>query len=754
MKIGQKITLGFLLMPFLIGMVGYIAVRAGEESLTHTIGNSSVILTQEALKSIDREIYKRIEELMIGTVGFMMQEILMESNQQYGMLPDPRGYVLEKDKEWVSVPKEVVTPFMRQFIDTRLSRELKEKIDIYQQKYGHKVLGEIFVTNTYGANVAQTGKTTDFKQDDEDWWRLAMENGIYVGDVEYDESADINSLDLGVRVDGKNGEFLGVVKSVLNIEEVESIIQGVRKNLGYKTSEMALFSKEQNLIYSTGSFGRMGQAYGVMVEHEEQKPHWFRAIAGGRQKLISYAQSKGYKDFAGLGWALMIEYDTDEILRPVLRLRNTLIVVLLAGILLAVLVGYLITRSIAVPLHKLGEGVQKIMKGDWNTKIDIRSKDEIGSFAWAFNTMTVDLKRHNDKLVAEKTYIDSVLRAVGECVIVIDTQGTIEVFNETAERVFDYAASEVIGKNIQELMPVGFREKHRQGLKNYNETGRPRVIGKGHVELEGLRRSGRVFPIELTVSEMIVADTGRKVFIGIIRDISIHKQALEQIVATAKFPDESPNPVLRIAKDGNILYANKSSRLLLKAWDGQVGQKLTEHWTETVQDVLASGKMKEMEMSISDSVYSLTLVPFAESAYVNIYGFDITERKKARRKLEESEAQVSAIVKAAIDGIITVNDQGIVQMFNPAAGVMFGYAPEEVLGQHVRMLLPAAVEKSQYEQYISSYLKAGKSKVFGSSQRVSGRHKNGTMIGLDLSLSEMVMASGQRLFIGIVRNVN
>jgi PAS domain S-box-containing protein len=330
----------------------------------------------------------------------------------------------------------------------------------------------------------------------------------------------------------------------------------------------------------------------------------------------------------------------------------------------------------------------------------------------------------------------------------------IEVFNSASERVFGYSEKEVAGKSITELMPVSYREKHKQGMKNHQETGERHILGRGHVELEGLHKSGKVFPIDLTISEMEVPGSGRKVFIGIIRDITVDKQIREEIIATAKFPDESPNPVLRISKDGDILYANRSSLLLLKAWDRKIGQKLDDHWKKVVGENLTKGKIKEMELDAGGIIYSLNFVPVTKSGYLNIYGYDITERKKSIRKLEESETQVSAIVKAAIDGIITVSDQGIVQMFNPAASGIFGYEPDEVIGKPVQMLLPSTLAKEQYGQYISSYMQAGKGRVFGSSQRVSGQHKNGTKIDLDLSLSEIVLASGQRLFIGIVRNVN
>ncbi len=114
---------------------------------------------------------------------------------------------------------------MQELINNRLSRELKEKIEFYKENYGYRVLGEVFVTNKYGANVGQSGKTSDYYQADEEWWQNARENDLFVSDVEYDESADVYSVDLCIRIDDENGNFIGVIKVVLNIEEVISIIK-------------------------------------------------------------------------------------------------------------------------------------------------------------------------------------------------------------------------------------------------------------------------------------------------------------------------------------------------------------------------------------------------------------------------------------------------------------------------------------------------------------------------------------------------
>jgi len=112
-------------------------------------------------------------------------------------------------------------------------------------------------------------------------------------------------------------------------------------------------------------------------------------------------------------------------------------------------------------------------------------------------------------------------------IITIDEQGHVESINPAAEKAFGYSALEIIGKNIKLLMPEPISQKHDGYLQSYVETGETRIIGRGPRELEGLRKDGSHFPMELVVAEMHVA--GRRLFLGVVRDMSIRKEAQEAI---------------------------------------------------------------------------------------------------------------------------------------------------------------------------------------------------------------------------------
>ncbi len=132
------------------------------------------------------------------------------------------------------------------------------------------------------------------------------------------------------------------------------------------------------------------------------------------------------------------------------------------------------------------------------------------------------LKPLASRLVRSEARMRTVVEGVGEGIVTIDDQGTIDSFNAGAASIFGHSPTEAIGLNLRALMPNHMRAPHDAGMQRYRAGGPPQIIGRKHVELPGLRKDGTVFPLELTVN--VVESDGQRSFVGIVRDITRRKR--------------------------------------------------------------------------------------------------------------------------------------------------------------------------------------------------------------------------------------
>jgi PAS domain S-box-containing protein len=222
----------------------------------------------------------------------------------------------------------------------------------------------------------------------------------------------------------------------------------------------------------------------------------------------------------------------------------------------------------------------------------------------------------------------------------VDTDGLIRRCNKRAEELLGYTVEELVGRPVLDLyadtpegkdMAVTMFERFLAGQTIVDQ------------ELQMQRADGRLIWIGLTVN--IVRDAQGRVMESrsMAIDISERKRAEAEIESLARFPSENPNPVLRIAHDGIILYANRGSQPLLEGWGCQVEQCLPDEWHQVIQDALHFGQSQEAEVEHAERVLSLTFAPVPAADYVNVYGLDVTER----RRTEEAVIQASRLEATA-----------------------------------------------------------------------------------------------------------
>ena len=352
---GKKLFIGFIVVVLLMVVLAVYLTEVSQRSLQQTVGTHSILLAEEMLDRINHDIYIKIEELQLHLKDDSLQNIIRHSNRKFENLDSLQEYVNQKDREWVQTPKDQITPFMQVLIHNELSNHLRrELVEFYNNKYGYKLFGEIIVTNKYGANVAQTGRPSDYRQDDETWWQIARDTGLYVSDIAYDVSAGIYAVSISVKIEDENGDFIGAIKAVLAVKDIVRTVEIASKK--YKSTEIKLTTKDGKLIYATKVFKILedvsGQEYFKNIKGANGS---FIAKEGGIKRLYSYTRSAGYRDFAGLGWILLVGHDVAEVLQPAFMLKNRMIVASLVLILLSMVVAsffYVFISKAEAQIHR------------------------------------------------------------------------------------------------------------------------------------------------------------------------------------------------------------------------------------------------------------------------------------------------------------------------------------------------------------------------------------------------------------------
>jgi PAS domain S-box-containing protein len=179
-----------------------------------------------------------------------------------------------------------------------------------------------------------------------------------------------------------------------------------------------------------------------------------------------------------------------------------------------------LTASLAIPIP-LGAPQNVLAVAEFHTDAFASLAGELEDLLAGFGdqlAMFLKRQRAEASIRASEQFKSAVLTAALDCVVGMDHEGKVVEFNEAAERLFGYSRDEAIGEELAELIiPEHLRDRHRQGLRRYLETGEKAVIGE-RIELPAHCKGGRIVPVELTVTR--IADSEPPLFTGFLRDVT------------------------------------------------------------------------------------------------------------------------------------------------------------------------------------------------------------------------------------------
>jgi PAS domain S-box-containing protein len=215
-----------------------------------------------------------------------------------------------------------------------------------------------------------------------------------------------------------------------------------------------------------------------------------------------------------------------------------------------------------------------------------------------------ELRRAQDRLEEElaeseraEALTRSILDTAADGILTIDAKGVIQTVNAAFERLFGYAAEEVVGRNVSLLMPEPDRSAHDGYMQRYLETGEARVIGRGR-EVEGVRRDGTRFPLYLSVGEMRVGNERR--FTGIVQDVTerhevdrLKKQFVAMVSHELRTPLTSLRGSLGLLSVGAVGALPEGAGAILA-----IAERSTVRLVDLVNDILDLERLEAAQLSL------------------------------------------------------------------------------------------------------------------------------------------------------------
>jgi nitrogen fixation negative regulator NifL len=373
-------------------------------------------------------------------------------------------------------------------------------------------------------------------------------------------------------------------------------------------------------------------------------------------------------------------------------------------------------------------------------------------------------ERTREVAESEQRFRD-VADAAGEYIWEVDQAGRFTYLSDRVKAVLGYTPEELIGRTPTDFMPDEDAARVRALFSEPEAQGT--FVNHEH---RSYAKSGDL--VWLSVSGVPMHDADGRVIghRGANFDITTRKHAERQVLMLSHALEQSVESILICDRDGRIEYVNASftrnsgysaeeaigqTPAILKS--GETGAEVyAELWRTISVGHTWNGELYNRAKDGTHYWDDVTISPVRDGqgklSHYLATQINISERKRRQMALRDSEERLRAIMESTVEGIITIDGEGTIEMCNPAAEALFGYAPGELIGRNVETLAPEP-HRSRHRGYIERYLRTGEARIVGVGAReMEGQHKSGSVLPIDLSVSEMLQG-GSRKFVGVVRDL-
>lgn len=461
--------------------------------------------------------------------------------------------------------------------------------------------------------------------------------------------------------------------------------------------------------------------------------------AGERRDHSQYLEQERSLYLGGKQLSLEIYFDTKKLTAP-LRNQNVITLATVIPLVLVLLIGifWASNRLILQRIRNLFQGAKAFGSGQFDYRIQDQGNDEITSLATAFNDMGMALgkyKENMESLVSERTiqaeesskFLSNVLNHAAEAIITVDENGLIQSFNKTAEEVFGYSFEEIKNEHIKCLLPEHLRLNNEDDLLTYFDHIRSGASISGQ-EFSACRKSGDVFPIELSISE--VTSSKGHFYTGLIRDIS-EKKRVEREMTENK---ERLELVVDSTAVGIWDWSVQTGEVQLnRRWAEIVGYELEElepvsietwlslahpddlpeserllqaHWSRETDHYVCEARMKHKAGHWVWVLDTGRVVEWGENDEpIRMVGthLDITEQKKAELEL----IRFSRIANQTDNAVLLTDTDGRVSWINPSFTRITGHTQQSLVGQGIKDVFQSEIVVDEHLHQMLNSIREG-----------------------------------------------